>query len=78
MSPKNMKYKYFILNIKQITSIRNTFQEDCQRILTFCVSGDYDPEWGEDDETYNPAKYGIKLISHPMNYTDTQFDKELL
>ena len=44
----------------------------------FCVSGDYDPEWGEDDETYNPAKYGIKLISHPMNYTDTQFDKELL
>ena len=46
--------------------------------MIFCVSGDYDPEWGEDDETYNPAKYGIKLISHPMNYTDTQFDKELL
>ena len=44
----------------------------------FIIPGDYDPEWGEEDETYNPAKYGIQLISHPMNYTDTQFDKELL
>ena len=42
------------------------------------IPGDYDPDWGEEDETYNPAKYGIQLISHPMNYTDTQFDKELL
>ena len=46
--------------------------------LIFWITGDYDPEWGEDDETYNPARYGIKLINHPMNYTDTQFDKELL
>ena len=52
--------------------------DHCVISFSFFVSGDYDPEWGEDDETYNPAKYGIKLISHPMNYTDTQFDKELL
>ena len=45
------------------------------------AAGDYDPAWGawdEEEEQYNPDKYGIKLISHPMNYTDTQFDKELL
>ena len=49
--------------------------------VNILAAGDYDPAWGawdEEEEQYNPDKYGIKLISHPMNYTDTQFDKELL
>ena len=37
--------------------------------------------WDEDDDSgdqTDPDKYGIKLINHPMNYTEKQFDKELL
>ena len=39
---------------------------------------DFETDWDEAEEKYNPSKYGIKLISHPMNYTDTQLDKELM
>ena len=27
---------------------------------------------------YDGSQYGINLISHPMNYTETQLDKELI
>ena len=33
---------------------------------------------GETSEKYDTSQYGIKLISHPMNYTEKQLDKELL
>jgi len=39
---------------------------------------DFDIDWDEAEEKYDPSKYGIKLISHPMNYTETQLDKELI
>ena len=39
---------------------------------------DFDTDWDEAEEKYDPSKYGIKLISHPMNYTETQLDKELM
>jgi len=39
---------------------------------------EFDLDWDEEENEYNPDKYGIKLISHPMNYTESQFDKELL
>ena len=39
---------------------------------------DFDLDWDDSGDNYNPDKYGIKLINHPMNYTEKQFDKELL
>jgi len=39
---------------------------------------DFEMDWDEAEEKYDASKYGIKLISHPMNYTNTQLDKELI
>ena len=39
---------------------------------------EFELEWNDEVDEYNPADFGIQLVSHPMNYTDSQFDKELL
>ena len=39
---------------------------------------DFDTDWDEAEDKYDPSQYGIKLVSHPMNYTETQLDKELM
>jgi len=46
--------------------------------ITKAKDEDFDTDWDEAEEKYDPSKYGIKLISHPMNYTETQLDKELI
>ena len=42
------------------------------------ADNDFETDWDEAEEKYDQSKYGIKLISHPMNYTETQLDKELM
>ena len=39
---------------------------------------DFSFDWDDNGDKFDPGKYGIRLINHPMNYTDSQLDKELL
>ena len=35
-------------------------------------------DWDDNSDKSKPSKYGMRLINQPMNYTDSQLDKELL
>ena len=41
-------------------------------------SFDFDSGWGWDEEAGEHNKYEMNLINHPLNYTDSQLDKELM
>ena len=47
-------------------------------LMSYQGKDEFELEWNDEVDEYNPADFGIQLVSHPMNYTDSQFDKELL
>ncbi|XP_023327394.1 ATP-binding cassette sub-family A member 2 [Eurytemora carolleeae] len=66
----SVAYMNAVNNIVLRATVKQTEEDDVDAFLN-----DFD---SSTDNKYDTSQYGIRLISHPMNYTETQLDKELI